>query len=97
MSSWLGPSLSVMETPPVVGPQPYDSTRPGVDHPKGQEDLRVRVWFGAHLLHDYRAGATAALGLRSGHRSAVRRAQGDYRLRGLRQPGTRCPASSSGR
>ncbi len=21
----------------------------------------MRVWFGAHLLHDYRAGATAAL------------------------------------
>lgn len=26
------------------------------------EALRVRVWFGAHLLHGYRAEATAAQG-----------------------------------
>ncbi len=55
------PSLSDMDTQPVAGPQPYDSTRPGVDQPRDQvRELRVRLWFGPHLLHDYRAGAEAA-------------------------------------
>lgn len=28
--------------------------------PEPAPELRVRVWFGAHLLHDYRAEASAA-------------------------------------
>jgi len=27
---------------------------------QASDDRRVRVWFGSHLLHDYRAGAEAA-------------------------------------